>query len=121
MEPTDRVWTGDTEIVYETARGYEWFVAELVGCFGDFGISDLREIWHRTDDNAPLIELVFRHDDETHHCWLQRHNDFLDPHLWRCSMRLSGEPDGLCGITLATPSRYASWKPGPRPEVFVYL
>lgn len=53
MAPTDRVWTGDTEIVYETARGYEWFVAEL----------------------------VVRHDDETHHCWLQRHNDFLDPHL----------------------------------------
>ena len=81
MAPTDRVWTGDTEIVYETARGYEWFVAELVASFGDFGISDLREIWHRPEDNSPLIELIFRHDDETHHCWLQRHNDFLDPHL----------------------------------------
>ena len=31
MEPTDRVWTGDTEVVYETARGFEWFVAEFVG------------------------------------------------------------------------------------------
>jgi hypothetical protein len=81
MAPTDRVWTGDTEIVFETARGYEWFVAELVECFGDFGISDLREIWHRPDDDLPFIELVFRHDDEIHHCWMQRRNDFLDPHL----------------------------------------
>jgi hypothetical protein len=81
MEPTDRVWTGDTEIVFETARGYEWFVAELAECFGDFGISDLREIWHRPDDDLPFIELVFRHDDEIHHCWMQRRNDFLDPHL----------------------------------------
>ena len=31
MEPTVRVWTGDTEVVYETAHGFEWFVAEFVG------------------------------------------------------------------------------------------
>lgn len=81
MQPADRVWTGDTEVVYETARGYEWFAAELVERFGDFGISDLREIWHRFDDGAPWIELVFRHDDEIHHCWLRRHNDHIDRHL----------------------------------------
>ena len=74
MEPADRVWNGGTQAVHATVRGYEWFIVELVEYFGDLGISDLREIWRRPDDNAPPIDLVFRHNDEIHYCWLQRQN-----------------------------------------------
>ncbi len=81
MDQMDRSWTGDPEVVFETARGYEWWFAELVRCFDDFGISDFRETWHRADDGAPMIQLSFRHSGESHHLWLERRGDFLDRRL----------------------------------------
>ncbi len=78
MDHEDRAWTGDLEVVFETARGYQWWFGELVGCFGDFGIADLRETWHRPASGAPIIELTFRHGGETHHLWLERRGDFID-------------------------------------------
>ena len=81
MTPSDQAWSGDPEVVFETARGYEWLFGELVGCFGAFGIEDLVETWHREESGAPLIELTFRHAGDRHHLWLERRNDFLDPRL----------------------------------------
>lgn len=104
MEIDDRIWSGDTEVVFETARGYEWFFGELIGCFGEFGIEDLTEIWHRPERGDPLIELRFRYAGDRHHLWLERRSDVLDSRLlevfnaildgpWR--FEWSHTPDGV--------------------------
>ncbi len=88
----DRFWTGDVEVVFETARGYEYWVGELVRCFGDFGISDFSETWHRVHGGAPLIELTFRHARESHHVWLERQGDFIDRRLLDVFNAILGGP-----------------------------
>ena len=104
MEIDDRIWSGDTEVVFETARGYEWFFGELIGCFGEFGIEDLTETWHRPERGDPLRELRCRSAGERRDRWRGWLRALLDPRLlevfnaildgpWR--FEWSHTPDGV--------------------------
>lgn len=78
MKPiAERTWTGDFEIVYESAKPYTQLLQQLAR-LAELSVTDIEEQWFFDNDDHAHIRLRYIAQEKTHIIRTARHSDFLD-------------------------------------------